>query len=266
MQPSAWTPASSNASTGLNNWLSRSKPATQHGNTRLWSLKAQMTWSSKEFGLGVRFATTIYSRGSSNLQPARCYCPGWTGGVCEHLMRPGWRWLVLTWRTPRLRCGTRVRAPRWISTSSSCPKASSGQSTDWAVWWIELWPSVTKWPAARLLSDWKYGGQGRSWTADASLFRVKINSDCMYLEVPPGAVSYWKSLQESPTAGKTAGKFCSPCVLVGKQSAPDCISGVRMSTSRDPRSRVLRAEGSAVHTPASIAIRPMATAVKEQPR
>jgi hypothetical protein len=39
--------------------------------------------------------------------------------------------------------------------------------------------------------------------------------------------------------GKTAGKFCSPHVLVGKQSAPDFMSGVRISNSRDPRSRHL---------------------------
>ena len=47
------------------------------------------------------------------------------------------------------------------------------------------------------------------------------------------------SLQERPTAGK----FCSPCVLLGKQYAPDCISGVRISNSRDPRSTVSRTEG-----------------------
>jgi hypothetical protein len=45
--------------------------------------------------------------------------------------------------------------------------------------------------------------------------------------------------QERPTAGKTAGKFCSRYVLLGKQSAPDWISGVRISNSRDPRSRHL---------------------------
>jgi len=65
-----------------------------------------------------------------------CSCPGWIGEAREHLMRPGWRWPAPTWRTHRHKCGTHVRAPRWTSTSNSCPKASSGQSTDWAVWWI----------------------------------------------------------------------------------------------------------------------------------
>src|ERR1700722_1862398 len=39
----------------------------------------------------------------------------------------------------------------------------------------------------------------------------------------------------------TAGKFCSTITLesAGKQSAPDCISGVRISNSRDRRSRHL---------------------------
>jgi hypothetical protein len=31
---------------------------------------------------------------------------------------------------------------------------------------------------------------GLNISPDASLFRVKINSDFKYLEVPPGAVSY----------------------------------------------------------------------------
>jgi hypothetical protein len=31
---------------------------------------------------------------------------------------------------------------------------------------------------------------GLNISPDASFFRVEINSDCKYLEVPPGAVSY----------------------------------------------------------------------------